>query len=175
MQFRYFKTFSFLPMLAVTLLCASCQQTKGQATPETTQNPKVSEGNFFDKLGNAVAEGVKAGIDNGIETSGSVGVLGYVMMPSKLANNTMQPAYCLENPVTHKIITVAPMFGRPYARPDGTVGFEQTTQQVSQHTGKIEVNLNGVLPGSTCQDLVNTGRLIAGYDPSYYYGNGYYR
>lgn len=153
--------------ISAALLCTACQQ-EGAAPAGSQGQSQNSAGNFFEQLGNAVKEGVKSGIDNGIETSDSVGVLGYTMMPSKLTRRS-EPAYCLENPATHKLITVAPMFGRPYLRPDNTTGFMQTTQQRSEHTQRIEVNLNGALPGQTCADLIANHRLTPGIAPNYYY------
>lgn len=165
-----------LSLTIFSLICAACQPQDG-TTPGASQNAAAaspsSGPNFFEQLGNAVKQGVKDGINNGIQTSDSVGVLGYTMMPMKMAHKTLQPAYCLENPVTHDIITNAPMFGRPYSRGDGTLGFAQTTKQTSEHTGKIEVNLNGVLPGNTCADLIAAHKLIPGIAPDYYYNGGY--
>lgn len=175
------KSLPIIGIFALSLVLAACQPQGQQAGTSAAPQGTPGGGNFFDQLGNAIKQGVQNGVDNGIETSGSVGVLGYAMMPSKLANNTLQPAYCLENPVTHKVTTVAPMFGRPVMRADGTYGFAQTTKQVSEHTGKIEVNLNGVLPGQTCADLISSGKLTPGIAPDAYYynggysGNAYYR
>lgn len=174
MNFSSRKIISFVFIATTALMCVSCQQPSGKdASKADASASENSVGGFFNKLGNSITEGVKNGVDNGIETSDSVGVLGYTLMPSKLARNTLQPAYCLDNPVTHKIITVAPMFGRPYRRADGTIGFAQTVKQVSQHTDKIEVNLNGVLPGKTCADLIKSRHLIPGFAPESYYRNGY--
>jgi hypothetical protein len=109
---------------------------------------------FFDRMGKAVAEGV----DNGSQMAGPVKVLGYVMAYSKLSNS-MQRAYCLANPETAKIITVAPTFGRPYLRADGATGFVQTVHPADAHHVKLEVNVAGTLPGNTCADLVRNSRL----------------
>lgn len=156
----------FIALFAASLFCVSCQPENNGTTQASA--PANATGNFFEQLGNAVKEGVKNGIDNGIQTTDSVGVLGYTLMPSKLTGRN-EPAYCLENPVTHQLITVSPMFGRPYPRPDGTIGFMETTKQVSQHTQKVEVNLNGVIPGNTCSDLISAHRLAPGIAPDYYY------
>lgn len=167
---KSFNTFILSALFSTTLLCTGCQPEDAATPTGKTSNTADTNpvGNFFDQLGNAVKEGVKNGIDNGIETSDSVGVLGYTMMPSKLTHRN-EPAYCLENPATRKIITVAPMFGRPYQRPDGTTGFVQTTQQRSEHTHNVEVNLNGALPGQTCADLISGHRLTPGIAPDYLY------
>jgi hypothetical protein len=51
------------------------------------------------------------------------------------------------------------MFGRPYQRADGTTGFTQMAKQVDRNHNKIEVNLQGVLPGLNCEDLIYKNKL----------------
>lgn len=114
--------------------------------------PTEQEG-FFGKLMKDVSGAVKDGVDNGVQSAGPVKVLGYVMMFSKLKNSD-QPAYCLANAETDKLITVSPMFGSPYKRADGTTGFVTMQQPVDKYHHKIEVNLLGTVPGHTCADLI---------------------
>ncbi|TAK91030.1 MAG: hypothetical protein EPO06_06855 [Burkholderiaceae bacterium] len=123
------------------------------ASAVRAEEPAPAEGGFFGKLGNAVKKGISDGVDNGVQMSGSVKVLGYTMIYSNLARSD-QPAFCLANADTGKLITVAPVFGRPFQRADGTTGFTQMAQPVDAHHSKIEVNVAHVLPGLNCADLV---------------------
>ena len=118
------------------------------------------EGGFFSKLVGAVKKGVTDGVDSGMQMSGNVKVLGYTMQHSDLARSD-QPAFCLANADTGKLITVVPVFGRPYQRADGTTGFTQMAQPVDPHHNKIEVNVLNVLPGLNCADLIAKHQLNA--------------
>ncbi|MEQ1601459.1 MAG: hypothetical protein ABL885_06790 [Methylophilaceae bacterium] len=142
-------------LLLITLLTAL-----SAPAADTEEATAPQEEGFLGKLVGAVKKGVSDGIDNGIQSTGSVKVLGYTMMYSKLQRSN-QPAFCLANADTGKLITVAPEFGTPYLRVDGTTGFTVMSQPVDKYHNKIEVNLTGVLPGLTCADLIAKHKLNA--------------
>lgn len=124
--------------------------------PSAAPGTQSSLGKFF----GAVKKGATDGVNNGTQLTGNVKVLGYTMMHSDLAGND-QPAFCLDSAETGKLLTVAPMFGRPYQRADGTTGFTQMAKPAGKSHDKIEVNLQGVLPGLNCADLIAKDKLIA--------------
>ncbi len=142
----------FLGRSSMRLIVASMAISTAAYAEGPGATPPAEE-NFLSKLAGAVKKGVEDGVDNGVQSAGSVKVLGYTMLYSKLKGSN-QPAYCLENADTGKLITVSPMFGSPYRRADGTIGFAAMAVPVDKYHNKVEVNLQGVLPGFTCADLI---------------------
>ncbi len=132
------------------------------ATPLLADDPAPppAKKGFFGQLGAAVKQGVNDGVNNGVQSAGSVRILGYTVTYSKLQRSN-QRAFCLANADTGKLITVSPMFGSPYRRADGTTGFAEMAVPVDRSHSQIEVNLQGVLPGFTCADLIAHNQLLA--------------
>lgn len=140
--------------LALALLAFLLVTAAGAEEPA----PAPAEGGFFSKLAGAAKKGATDGVDNGVQMSGHVKVLGYTMQHSDIARSD-QPAFCLANADTEKLITVVPVFGRPYQRTDGTTGFTQLAKSIDPHHDKIEVNALNVLPGLNCADLISKHKL----------------
>ena len=142
--------------LLVSVLCLAVSTTIA-AEPDAAAPAKPG---LFGKFGDAVRKGVTDGVNNGVQSTGRVTVLGYTMAYSKLQRREI-PAYCLANADTGKLITVSPMFGTPFQRDDGTAGFTQMAEPVDRNHDRIEVNLQGVLPGLNCADLIAQRKLSA--------------
>jgi hypothetical protein len=156
-------------MFFTSLLLMGCLTGPAFATDPDPSPPPKKKG-FFSQLGDAVKQGVNDGVNNGIQTAGSVRILGYTMVYSKLARSN-QRAYCLANADTGKLLTISPMFGSPYRRADGTTGFAEMTVPVDRMHQKIEVNMSGVIPGQSCGDMI-ARKTLTSYSANGLVGGG---